>query len=144
MVYSLHGKGMVLSKIVFRSGNRHGKNKKKNIINDAISVKISFMDNMKWTMRTLVVFTPSSHNVSASCIIIYNQTVCPFQYIQKWFMFFCYFFFFSLSFSIGKRSTLAKIWGSTGLLHNDIMIFIIMNFNFTIIIILMKFIRDIT
>ena len=29
MVYSLHGKGMVLSKIVFRSGNRHGKDKKK-------------------------------------------------------------------------------------------------------------------
>ena len=29
-----------------------------------------------------VVFTPSSYNVSASCSIIYNQTVCPFQYIQ--------------------------------------------------------------
>ena len=29
-----------------------------------------------------VVFTPSSYNVSASSIIIYNQTVCPFQYIQ--------------------------------------------------------------
>ena len=27
MVYSLHGKGMVLSEIVFQSGNRHGKNK---------------------------------------------------------------------------------------------------------------------
>ena len=29
-----------------------------------------------------VVFTPSSYNVSVSCIIIYKQTVCPFQYIQ--------------------------------------------------------------
>ena len=29
-----------------------------------------------------VVFTSSRYNVSASCIIIYDQTVCPFQYIQ--------------------------------------------------------------
>ena len=28
MVYSLHGKDMVLLKIVFRSGNRHGKDSK--------------------------------------------------------------------------------------------------------------------
>ena len=36
MVYSPLGKGIVLSKIVFRSGNRHGKDKKY-IINDKIS-----------------------------------------------------------------------------------------------------------
>ena len=28
MVYILYGKGMVLSKIVFRSGNRHGTDRK--------------------------------------------------------------------------------------------------------------------
>ena len=31
--------------------------------------------------KTKVGFTSSSYNVSASCIIIYNLTVCPFQYI---------------------------------------------------------------
>ena len=35
MVYSLFGKGMVLSKIVFQSGNRHSTDKK-DIINDTI------------------------------------------------------------------------------------------------------------
>ena len=35
-----------------------------------------------YVFKIKVVFTPSSYNVSASCIIIYNQTVCPFQYIQ--------------------------------------------------------------
>ena len=33
-------------------------------------------------IKIKVVFIPSSYNVSASCIIIYNQTVCLFQYIQ--------------------------------------------------------------
>ena len=37
----------------------------------------------KYVLKIKVVFTPSSYNVSASCSIIYNQTVCPFQYIQK-------------------------------------------------------------
>ena len=31
--------------------------------------------------KVKVVFTRSSYNVSASCIIIYNQTLCSFQYI---------------------------------------------------------------
>ena len=34
------------------------------------------------SFKIKVVFSPSSYNVSTSCIIIYNQTVCPFQYIQ--------------------------------------------------------------
>ena len=36
-----------------------------------------------YVFKIKVVFTPSSYNVSASCIIIYNQTVCLFQYIQN-------------------------------------------------------------
>ena len=47
MVCSPHGEGKVLSKIVFQSGDFHGKDKKKYIINDTISIKISFMDYMK-------------------------------------------------------------------------------------------------
>ena len=35
-----------------------------------------------YVLKIKVVFTPSSYNVSASCSIIYNQTVCLFQYIQ--------------------------------------------------------------
>ena len=37
-------KGMVLWKIAFRSGNGYGKDKKKYIIKDIMSIKISFMD----------------------------------------------------------------------------------------------------
>ena len=36
-----------------------------------------------YVFKIKVVFTPSSYNVSASCIITYNQTVCPFQYIER-------------------------------------------------------------
>ena len=46
MVYNPHGKGMVLSKIVFRNGNRHGKDKKIHRKSYNIN-KISFMDYMK-------------------------------------------------------------------------------------------------
>ena len=46
-VYSPKGKGMLLRKIVFQSGNRHGKRLKKYNIKDTLSFKISFMHYMK-------------------------------------------------------------------------------------------------
>ena len=48
MVYNSNGKGTVLWKSVFGSGNRHGKRKKTFNVEDAISIKVSFMRYMKW------------------------------------------------------------------------------------------------
>ena len=45
MVYSLSGKGTVSLKIVFRSGNRHGTDKKMH--HKRYNVNLSFMDYMK-------------------------------------------------------------------------------------------------
>ena len=45
--YSPKGKGMLLRRIVFQSGNRHGKRLKRYNIKDTLSVKISFMHYMK-------------------------------------------------------------------------------------------------
>ena len=42
-VYGPNGKGIVLWKIVFRSGNRHGKRLKKYSIKDNTSIKISLL-----------------------------------------------------------------------------------------------------
>ena len=56
MVYSPNGKVMVLWKIVFQSGNGLGKKlKKRYVIKDAMSVKISFMHYMKWARVILPV-----------------------------------------------------------------------------------------
>ena len=46
-VYSPKGKGMLLRRIVFQSGNSHGKRLKRYNIKDTLSVKISFMHYMK-------------------------------------------------------------------------------------------------
>ena len=83
---------MVLLKIIFGSGNRHGKDKKKYIINDTISSKISFMDYMKWTIVMLLIAFEEFEVVHIFLLL----------------------FFFSLSFSVGKRSTLAKTLGGGG------------------------------
>ena len=54
MVYRPNGKGMVLRKIIFRSGNGHDKRWKK--YNKKIMlIKISFMHYMKWTSVMLPV-----------------------------------------------------------------------------------------
>ena len=62
--------------------------KDKKNIKDTMSIKISFMVYMKWT----IVMLPASFKD------------------LNWFNFFLATFFFFLSFSVGKRSILAKIW----------------------------------
>ena len=62
---------------------------KKYIINDKISIKISFMGYMKWAIAMLPIV---------------------FEKLELVYIFFAT-FFFSLLFSIGKRSILAKICG---------------------------------
>ena len=54
MVYSHNRKGMILRKIVFRSGNCHSKRKKMQYKRFAISIKISH-DYIKWTKIVLPV-----------------------------------------------------------------------------------------
>ena len=61
------------------------------IVKDNMSIKISFMHYMKWTRVTLPV-------VFEEFEVVYL------------FIYFSDNFFFSLSLSIGKRSTLPKIW----------------------------------
>ena len=89
MVYrhKTNGKGMVLWKIVSWSGDRHGNKLKKKIQYERYNAnQISFMNYMKWTKVMLSAVFWGVGNV-------------------------LYFFapsLFSLSLSIGKRSTLAK------------------------------------
>ena len=70
----------------FWRGDHHGE--KKNNITDTLSIKISSMFYIKWTRLMLPAV---SEEFDLACI-------------------FFLFFFFSLSFSIGKGSALAKIW----------------------------------
>ena len=56
MVYSLIEKGMVLWKILFRSGNGYGKRQKKKCSkNDKISVKIGLMHYIKWIKSNVTI-----------------------------------------------------------------------------------------
>ena len=58
IIYSPNGKGMALWNIVFPSGNRHGKRKKRCTKKDTMSVKISFMhyrNYITWTRVKLPV-----------------------------------------------------------------------------------------
>ena len=60
IIYSSSGKGMALWKIVFPSGNRNGKRKKRCTKKDAMSIKISFIhyrNHITWTrVKLSVVF----------------------------------------------------------------------------------------
>ena len=61
-----------------------------------ISLKISFMDYMKWA----IVLLP---------VVVFEKIEVAYIFLLL--------FFFSRSFSIGKRSTLAKIWGACSPRH---------------------------
>ena len=78
---------------------------KKYSINDTISIKISFMHYMKWRRVMLPVVFEEFELVCISFVAV--LLFCFF--VVFFFFFFCY--FFSLSISVGKKSTLANIWG---------------------------------
>ena len=92
MVYSPNWKGMVTQKIVFCSSNCHGKREK-----------------IKYKMySTKQVYLYALHVVDKSNVTSSVRGICNGLYI------FTIPFFFSLSLSIGKRSTTAKIWRRGG------------------------------
>ena len=90
-VYGPNGKGIILWKIVFRSGNRHGKRLKKYSIKDNTSIKISLLC-IAWSGLARVMLG-----------VVFKE----FEMVYIF-----YNFFFSLSLTNSKGLILAIIWWS--------------------------------